>query len=145
MQLLYTSTRKPGLIGQKSDSSSTNVVSAFAETAVSPGALVVFEGDKKCRLPASKDDLSQAMGIVLSEGFAPKPSSMLSILRAGRVWVEAGSAVTAGSPVYVDFKAGTFSGANNPDNAKFKNACFVSSAQAGDTVELEINLSGGAQ
>ena len=145
MQLSYSSTRKTGLIGQKSDSSPSHVVSAFCESAVQPGLLVVFDGDKKCRLPATKEDLGLAIGIVLSEYFAPKANSMLSILRSGRIWVETASQISAGSPVFLDFKTGTFSGVSSPDNAKLKNACFVSNAEAGTSVELELNLTGGAQ
>lgn len=145
MQLSYSSTRKTGLIGQKTDSSPSHIVSAFSESVIQPGSLVVFDTDKKCRLPTAKEDLAQALGIVLFEGFIPKPNSMLSILRSGRVWVEAGSQVSAGDPVFVNFKTNAFSNVTNSDSAKLKNAIFTQSAEAGAAVELEINLTGGVQ
>ena len=111
MQLLYSGIRKPGLIGQKSDSSLSQVVSAFSDTQIPAGSLVVFDGDRKYRPPKSKDDLSEVLGVVLSEGFPSKANSMLSILRSGRVWVEA-SDVSPGAPAYIHLKTLEFSGAS---------------------------------
>ena len=145
MQLSYSSIRKPGLIGQKTDSGPSFVVSAICQKAIQPGSLVVFDGDTQCRAPVSKEDLGLAMGIVLSQGFVMKPGSMHSILRTGRVWVEAGGDVAAGSPVFVNPKSGALVAQESPDVFKLKNACFLQSGKAGDVVELELNLIGGVQ
>lgn len=143
MQLSYSSIRKPGLIGQKTDSGPSYVVSAICQKAIQPGSLVVFDGDTQCRAPAIKEDLSLAMGIVLSQGFFMKPGSMNSILRSGRVWVEAGGDVAAGNPVFVNPKTGALLGVESPEVTKLKNACFLQSGKTGDVVELELNLIGG--
>ncbi|MEI6806685.1 MAG: hypothetical protein WCK49_09310 [Myxococcaceae bacterium] len=145
MQLIYSSTRKTGIVGQKTDSGPSYVVSAFSEKAVEAGTLVVFDGDQKCRAPATKEDLGFALGMVLSQGFAIKPGSMLSILRSGRVWVEAGGDIAAGSSVFVNLKSGAFVAQESPEAIKLKNACFLSSGKKDDVVELELNLIGGAQ
>ena len=145
MQLIYSSTRKMGIIGQKTDSGPSYVVSAICSKAVEAGTLVVFDGNDKCRAPASKEDLSLALGIVLSQGFAIKPNSLLSILRSGRVWVEAGGDIAAGSPVFVNLKSGAFVAQESADSVKLKNACFLSDVKKGNVVELELNLIGGAQ
>ena len=145
MQLIYTSTRKKGIVGQKTDSGPSYVVSAICSGAPEPGTLVVFDGNDKCRVPASKEDLSLALGIVLSEGFALQSGSMLSILRSGRVWVTAGGDVAVGSPVFVNLKSGAFVAQESPDVTKLKNACFMQSGKKDEVVELELNLVGGAQ
>lgn len=145
MQLIYSSTRKTGIVGQKTDSGPSYVVSAICSKAVEAGTLVVFDGNDKCRAPATKEDLALAMGIVLSQGFAINPNSMLSVLRSGRVWVAAGGDIAAGSPVFVSLKSGAFVAQESPDSIKLKNACFLSGGPKDDVVELELNLMGGAQ
>ena len=145
MQLIYSSTRKTGIVGQKTDSGPSYVVSAICQKAIQAGCLVVFDGDKQYREPVSKEDLGLALGIVLSQGFVIKPGSMLSILRSGRVWVEAGGDIAAGSPVFVSLKSGVFVAQESPDAIKLKNACFLSSGKKDDVVELELNLIGGVQ
>ena len=141
MQLSYISVRKPGLVGQKSDSSPSHVVSAFSNNAIQPGALVVFDGEGKCKLPATKEDLAQALGVVLSEGLAPKPNSMLSVLRSGRVWVEASGNIVAGALASLNLKTQALGIGDGPDWVKLKNACFVSNT--GEIAELELNFVGG--
>ena len=145
MQLSYSSIRKPGLIGQKTDSGPSYVVSALCKDAIQAGSLVVFDGDKQCRVPGAKEDMGLAMGIVLYQGFPIKPNSMVSILRSGRVRVEAGTDVAAGNPVFLNLKANTLGAVKDPDNVLLKSACFVQSAKAGDVVELELDLIGGVQ
>ena len=143
MQLSYSSIRKPGLIGQKSDSGPSYVVSAICPKAIQAGSLVVFDGDTQCRPPNAKEDLGLAMCIVLSQGFAIKPNSMLSILRSGRVLVEAGGDISVGGPVFVNIKSGALVGKEDADSIRLKNACFQQNGKAGDVVELELNLIGG--
>lgn len=154
MQISYSSVRKKGPAGTKSDASSSIVISKLSRQTdkILYGTLVVWEGNNYCRLPASKEDVEQgALGIALHDGVgtAYKPSSTVSVLRQGRVLVEAQADVEkVGSEVFVNFEpalAGTFGVKEGPNAAKLKGACYTQSAKKGEVVELEINLLGGSK
>lgn len=154
MQVSYSSIRKKGCVGQKSDASPSNVISKLSRQTdkIYYGTFVVWEGNNQCRLPGSKEDVEQAaLGIALHDGCgeAYKPASTISVLREGRVWVEAQADVEKiGSEVVVNFEpslAGTFGVKEGPGAAKLKGACYTQTAKKGEVVEVEINLLGSSK
>jgi hypothetical protein len=58
--------------------------------------------------------------------------SISEVKSSGRVWIEAGGDVTAGSSVFVNPKTGALLGVESPEVTKLKNACFLQSGKTGD-------------
>lgn len=151
MQTHYTSTRKKGLAGQKSDSSFSDVSTRLGPKEALPfGSLVVY-GDEEmsCMLPVKKEDVeSWALGVALHDGpgDAYKPGAVISVLRQGRVFVRAeGDVDKDGAPAFVQLRTGKFSAKKGADTVELKGACFMSQATKGEIVELELDLIGGAR
>lgn len=151
MQLSYSMRRK-GMIGQKSDSCPSTIITKQCRHTdrVSFGSLVVWWGDDGCRLPTAKEDIDAVAGIALLDGAGEsyKPASTMSILREGRVFIEAQADVEKpGADVFVRFEGaqGTFGVKAEPGAFKLKGACYLHSAKKGDIVEIEVNFIGGSK
>ena len=151
MQLSYGMRRK-GMVGQKSDSCPSSVITKQCRVTdrIPFGTLVVCAGDASCKLPTTKEEFDAVAGIALLDGSGDsyKPGSTVSVLREGRVFVEAqGDVESAGAPVFVRFdkSPGTFDVKEDPGAIKLKGACYLHSAKKGDIVEIEVSFIGGSK
>ena len=151
MQLSYGMRRK-GMVGQKSDSCPSTVVTRQSRTTdrIPFGTLVVWNGDASCKLPTAKEEVDTVAGIALLDGpgTSYNPSATVSILREGRAFVEAqGDVDSAGAAVFVRFDKipGIFDVKEDPGAIKLKGACYLHSAKKGDIVEIEVNFIGGSK
>jgi hypothetical protein len=156
LQTSYSYIRKRGIIGQRTDSGPGFVISKLSKPTdkIPFATLVIWDGDNLCRPPATNEDTEKAaLGVALadSKGAFYPPSATVSILRQGRVRVEAQSDIEKpGSDVYVRFQSagdnsaiGGFSAKEEVGVARLRGAIFLEAARKGEGVEMEIDLMGG--
>lgn len=162
-----------GVPGQlTSNASPVEVESLVLEKSNAPfGVVLVSASDTTCRLP-DKDDIlekgastgvavgivvkqepnglcSEALSLPIGEGETvyAKDGSVVSLLRAGSIFVKTETAVKRNDAVYyrvVKTETTTLGAIRNDEDAgkavKLNGAVFKHSAEAGDIVEVSLNL-----
>jgi hypothetical protein len=149
MQLAYKNQPFYGCEGERSDASTTHIVSRIndGEQTIPHGHLVAFgKNSKTCALAQNKEDVTKPLGVALHEKRLPdfEKGEMLSILRQGRVFVCLESDVKSpGDGVYTKSKTAGFGGKKENETILLKGACFLSAGKEGDVIEMEIDFMGG--
>jgi len=150
MQLEFLRDRARAQVGQKADATPAVVVSAVCTSAISFGALVVYDDSDAflCKLPTAKAHVDKPLGIALKQLHSHnyEPKSSIAVMRKGRVWVEADKVNAPGDVVYIKFSedgSAKFSG-DKKDNIPLKGAIFLEKTEGGLT-PIEINFFGGVQ
>lgn len=161
MQTSYDSLAPEGLLGLMTEDFTRYVDSVIPTTTVKIGKLLVADKTagqprNKAKLPALATDItvkSNLLGVVpwdqSREGGVDWPASRPTpVLRRGRIWVTAESAVARFTPAFVRFASGAGgtelgsfrADADSATAAECEWATFLTDATAGSLVLLEVSI-----
>lgn len=160
MQTTYTNLAPEGLLGLMTEDFTRFVDTVIPNTSVKTGKLLTADTTvgkvrNAAKLPAAAADVSKpgALGIVVfdqtREGGVDWPASRPTpVMRRGRIWVTAESAVTRWTVPFVRYASGaggtelgSFRGdADGSTAAQCPWALFITDAAAGALVLVEISL-----
>lgn len=148
MQIEFLRDRERAQVGQKVDATASTVVSTTSNSAISFGALVIYDETDAflCKLPIPKAPLDKPVGITLRQLHCDvyQPKTSIAVMRKGRVWVETDKVNAPGDAVYIKFAedgSPKFSG-DKKDNMRLPGAIFLEKSEGGLT-PIEVNFFGG--
>ena len=148
MQIDFPLIRPRGLLGQVADATPCTAISVFSgPDIIQFGSLVVYYNENHFtgNLPKTPEQLEKPLGIALRllHGLQYEPKSVLTVMRQGRVWVEAEDVLAPLDNVYVRLteKGPIFTGSKENSHL-LKGAIFLESQSKG-LVPIEISFLGG--
>lgn len=144
-QTTYPSDPVVAFVGSVADNAPATILSREVETAAIGFGLPVDQGTADGGIVATSGSTTAIAGVTVRvQGLdANTPNaipvgSSASVLTSGAIWVTAGEAVTAGSPVLVTVADGTFKQTVAAGNVAIPNAVYETSGGNGDVVRIRL-------